>query len=418
MGMTSILGLLFLCFFVVNIYAHQQDQQQQQSCSSPILGWGNTFYRSMITPDGRNRTYQYYLPAGGRGMIPLPVVFVFHGKDSSARRAQRSFGWDPVADANQFIVVYPDGYENTWNAGSCCGDAMTANVDDVLYVSLIIDRLADALCINQNKVFATGMSNGGAMTHRLACDLSSRIRAAAPVAGTLMKTPCTPGRAIPIYEIHGTNDLHVPFFGGQSCAGPVVWTSVPSTIDSWASTIGCSCSYTTNTTQHCATVSSQLDTTCSSFGTCRNNTRLHLCVVQNGGHTWPGMAQPNLPPQPGSCDGTVGQFPATQNIWTFFNNLENVDETTSATATIATTATTTAAAITTGTATMSSSSSSSTASSTSSSSSSSSSIVTSSTATTTNSTTSTFTNKSSSLAKSRASSIICFIATAILFFIL
>ncbi|MCB9611537.1 MAG: prolyl oligopeptidase family serine peptidase [Sandaracinus sp.] len=135
-----------------------------------------------------------------------------------------------MAEREGFVVVYPDGTGTipTWNAGGCCGSAVRDDVNDVGFVAAILDRLEGELCLDRDRVFATGMSNGGMMSHRLGCELSERFAAVAPVAGTLMFDACTPTRPVHVMHVHGSDDGHVPWEGGLGC-GPagVPFTSVP-----------------------------------------------------------------------------------------------------------------------------------------------------------------------------------------------
>jgi polyhydroxybutyrate depolymerase len=113
---------------------------------------------------------------------------------------------DDVADREGFVTVYPDGLGvlGTWNGGGCCGYAVQNDVDDVGFVTALLDHLEQALCIDRARVFASGMSNGGIFSHRLACEQSERIAAIAPVAGTLMIESCAPSRSVSVMHIHGS----------------------------------------------------------------------------------------------------------------------------------------------------------------------------------------------------------------------
>ena len=120
----------------------------------------------------------------------------------------------------------------TWNAGTCCGYAVSSNVDDAGFVRDLIDRLEANACVDRRRVYAAGMSNGAELSHRLACDLADRIRAIGPVAGVDVTTACAPARAVPMLEVHGTADQNVPFDGGLGCGPSGV--STPSVADTVA----------------------------------------------------------------------------------------------------------------------------------------------------------------------------------------
>jgi polyhydroxybutyrate depolymerase len=130
-------------------------------------------------------------------------------------------GFNEVADQNGFIVVYPNGTSLlsedillTWNGGTCCGYAQEKNVDDVGFVRAIVPDLQSLVIIDAKRIYATGMSNGGILSHRLACEAADLFAAIAPVSGTLNFSPCNPSRPISVIEFHGTGDQHIPYHGG------------------------------------------------------------------------------------------------------------------------------------------------------------------------------------------------------------
>jgi polyhydroxybutyrate depolymerase len=116
-------------------------------------------------------------------------------------------------------VVYPDGVPShinirTWNAGGCCGYAMNNNIDDVGFIDDLLDTLQADFAIDSLRTYATGMSNGGFMSYRLACELSERLAAIAPVAATMTIDVCEPVRAMPVIALHSYLDTSVPYLGG------------------------------------------------------------------------------------------------------------------------------------------------------------------------------------------------------------
>ena len=265
-----------------------------------------------VMHDGMTRTFRVHVPAGYEGTAALPLVLMFHGGGGTARQFEEaSSGMNPVADRENFIAVYPDGTGRiqTWNGGGCCGGAVTNNVDDVGFTEAMLDHLESTLCIDRHRVFASGMSNGGIMSHRLACELSDRFAAIAPVAGTEMSPTCTPTRPVALMHIHGTDDGHVPFEGGMGC-GPagVAFNSVPATMERRRTINGCA-----STTSRVLT---EGDGTCEAYADC--DADAVLCSVAGGGHNWPGGAPPaGLI----DCPGNGGQsttFIASEVIWRFF----------------------------------------------------------------------------------------------------
>lgn len=262
---------------------------------------------------GRTRSFRVHVPPGLVPGVSVPLVLAFHGGGGSGEQLElRSSGMNDVADREGFVVVYPDGTGTirTWNAGGCCGAAVRDDVDDVGFVTALLDHLEGALCIDTAGVFAAGMSNGAMLTHRLACELSDRLAAIAPVAGLNVASVCESSDRVAILEIHGTADGHVPWEGGLGC-GPagVAFPSVDDTIAAWRARNGCSSDTSVWATQG--------DGTCNAYMGCEGD--VVLCAVEGGGHSWPG----GLPPADVvdcPADGPQSTtFFASEQIWRFFD---------------------------------------------------------------------------------------------------
>jgi len=273
-----------------------------------------------ITHAGAARTFRVHVPPGYDGSSARALVLLLHGGGGGALQFERaSSRFDPVADREEIIAVYPDGSGalKTWNGGGCCGSAVANQVDDVGFVSALLDHLEASLCIDRRRIFASGMSNGAIMSHRLGCELADRIAAIAPVAGTNMTASCTPSRPLPVLQIHGTADGHVPWDGGEGC-GPagVAFTSVPTTIEDWRRRNACSSVVD-------ADVGGQLDADpnevhCEVSSECAERAAVELCAIEGGGHNWPG-GEP--PAEIVACPGNGFQsttFSASEAIWRFF----------------------------------------------------------------------------------------------------
>ncbi len=169
--------------------------------------------------DGRYRTYLLHLPSGYNGNDPLAMIIAMHGGFGSAANLQNQSQLSVKADASNFIVVYPEGVKSplkirTWNAGWCCGWASRTNVNDVGFISALIDTLIEKYAVDAKRVYATGMSNGGFMAYRLACELPDKIAATAPVAASMSMTDCTPSRPVPVIHFHSYLDKNAPYPGG------------------------------------------------------------------------------------------------------------------------------------------------------------------------------------------------------------
>jgi polyhydroxybutyrate depolymerase len=247
---------------------------------------------------GLTRTANVHLPAGWNGQTPRAVVLNFHGRNSTATQQNLLSGMNTLSDRAGFIAVHPQGVSNTWNAGLCCGEAQTRRIDDVGFVRALLDSLQGSLCIDSKRVYATGLSNGGFISHRLGCELSDRIAAIAPVAGTNLTTPCTPGRAVPVLHVHGTADTIVPYAGIGGIA------SVDDTMDGWARRNGCAMTKTPLSTRGSAV--------CEQWTGCRQGARVQLCRVMGGGHQWPGGFT-----IPGLGSNTM-ELDASAEAWSFF----------------------------------------------------------------------------------------------------
>ena len=270
-----------------------------------------------VVHGGLTRTFRVYVPTSYAPGTPMPVFLLFHGGFGTGAQVEGNARIVEVAEAQGFIAVSPDGVPSpgnirTWNGGGCCGYAVTANVDDVGFVGALLDRLESIACLDRRRVYASGMSNGGILSHRLGCDLAERIRAIGPVSGTDMTSSCVPSRAVPIMEIHGTADTNVPYGGGLGCGlAGVPFTSVPETIARWRSRDGCR--------GMAVVVGQQGDTTCRRQGKCPNLADVILCDVTDGGHTWPGGNPPAVPGLGNCLFGNQSQtFSASNELWTFF----------------------------------------------------------------------------------------------------
>lgn len=166
-----------------------------------IDGCGRTTYplgvstEASIVHDGVERTFRVHVPPSYDATAATPVVLMFHGGFGSGRQLETSSGMSTIADREGFIAVYPDGTGGvrTWNGGACCNPAARDGVDDVGFVDALLDHLESELCVDPARVFSSGMSNGAILSHRLACELSERIAAIAPVAGTI-GVECAPTR--------------------------------------------------------------------------------------------------------------------------------------------------------------------------------------------------------------------------------
>ena len=228
------------------------------------------------------------------------MVIDLHGRHGSAAGQALLSNLDAVAEANGFVVVQPqgEGGDATWNAGLCCGGAQQAEVDDVGAIAALLDHLEAIACVDADRVFATGISNGGFMAHRLACALSDRIAAIAPVAGGNLMLVCAPERPVAVFHFHGLDDFVVPYagFGG--------FASIPDSTAAWATRNGCDAAP--------AVFFDEADVRCERWSSCDAGATVQLCAVEGGGHTWPGG--PDLI----GLGATTRTISASAMMWSFF----------------------------------------------------------------------------------------------------
>jgi len=197
-----------------------------------------------------DRRYRIYIPAKYDATRPTPVIVTFHGGGGSPESMIRLTGLNAKADEAGFIVVYPfgtgklDNFMLTFNGGECCGYAMQKEIDDVGSTRMLLDDLATVVNVDTNRIYATGLSNGGIMSHYVASELSDRIAAIAPIGGPLMMETCQPKRPVSMMQFHGTADTFAPFqggFGENALGGKGVtdFRSVDHTINNWVKANGC-----------------------------------------------------------------------------------------------------------------------------------------------------------------------------------
>ncbi len=271
-----------------------------------------------LTAAGRERSYLLHVPPSYDATKNASVVLAFHGGGSNARQMTYFCGLDEKADAEGFLVVYPNGTgrtENflTWNAGNCCGYARHANVDDVEFVAKVLDDLMKVANVDSDRVFATGMSNGGMMAYRLAAELSDRIAAIAPVGGPVGATECHPERAVPVLHFHGTDDKFAPFEGGRGerSLSQTDFHSVAHSVGCWISANGCQPEPIV--TEEPVKVADGTRVIRKTWAGGTNGAVVMLIEIVGGGHTWPGRQAVLL-----FLGKSTKNISANDELWEFF----------------------------------------------------------------------------------------------------
>jgi polyhydroxybutyrate depolymerase len=247
---------------------------------------------------------------------PTSLVVVLHGGFGTGAQARASLGWDATADASGFVVAYPDGVGRSWNAGTCCGPAQRADTDDVKFLGALIDEVVPAEGVNPDLVYVTGISNGGMMAYRLACELPGKLAAIGPVAAT-MTVGCDEAAPEPtsVLHIHGLDDRNVPFAGGVGTKGVAkdARPSVPSVIERWRVIDGCPAPLTPSTSGAVTTATS---------GPCANGTEVILVTIAGAGHQWPGSRPPTAAAARAlELDPPSDALNATTTLWEFFSRV-------------------------------------------------------------------------------------------------
>ncbi len=218
-----------------------------------------------------------------------------------------------LADEKGFIAAYPNGTGKledkvlTWNGGTCCGYAVTNQIDDVGFIRALIAEVQSKYKIDSKRIYATGMSNGGIFSYRLACDTSDIFAAIAPVSGTQNTIPCNPVQPVSVIHFHGTADEHVPYNGGaedQSLVD-VNFVSVKDSIDFWFSEDQC---------QQIPQTETFADIQHDMYSNCANGTAVELYTIIDGKHAWPGGGGPAWV----RGDQPTQTISATKIIWEFF----------------------------------------------------------------------------------------------------
>lgn len=264
------------------------------------------------------RFYRIHVPPAYDGKTPLPLVLVFHGRSELARDIAEITRFSKLADRQGFIVVYPVGIREHWNDGRIATPIFAAgNYDDVGFIATLLQRLEGSLAIDMNRIYATGMSNGGMFVQRLACELDGTFAAIGPVAGTLPVdiTPrCTPKQPVSVIEFHGTNDAYVHWQGGSVRAVGGKTLSVPKTVAHWRALDHCAETPDIEYGPHNDPDEPQRVRR-ERYGSCREGTEVVLYAIEGGGHTWPGG-----PDDPLLFAGAVNRdISATNLIWRFFS---------------------------------------------------------------------------------------------------
>ena len=264
-----------------------------------------------ITHDGIERDYIIYVPEIYDGSKAVPLILNFHGFGSSASQQMFYGDFRDIADTEGFLLVHPEGTtfigNQFWNVGF---PGLSSTIDDVGFTEALIDELANSYAIDLDRVYATGMSNGGFMSFLLACQLSEKIAAVASVTGSMTQdtfNDCNAQLPTPVLQIHGTED-DVVSYNENNLSLPI-----PDVISYWVDHNNCETTPTTTTLPD-VDVSDGSTIEYSVYEDGDNGITTEHMKVIGGGHTWPGSVL--------NTAGTNQDIDASMEIWLFFSRYD------------------------------------------------------------------------------------------------
>jgi polyhydroxybutyrate depolymerase len=249
-----------------------------------------------IEVNGVERKYSVHAPPQYDRQRPTPVVLIYHGALTNGDMVSAFTGLNKKADEAGFLAVYPNGNGNgkrtfVWNSGGLRSKAVDQKYDDVAFTSALLDDLATIANVDARRIYATGLSNGGMMCYRLAAELSDRIAAIAPVAGTMSISDAKPHRPVSVLHFHGTVDKLVPYTGADERARLIIpFKSVDETMHIWAKINGCPETPAVAEIPDIADDGTTVER--KTWGPGTDGSEVVLYVVVGGGHTWPGRERP------------------------------------------------------------------------------------------------------------------------------
>lgn len=319
-----IVPLIIICFNLIRAYLRFPDNltSDKEDKRDEILYLSPSTVRIEVL--GQYRDYIIHVPPN-HFESPLPLVIAFHGGQGNGRLFALQTGFSRLARQEGFIVVYPNAI-GLWNDGR---KSTAMGPDDIAFTRALIDELINNYGIDRKRVYATGASNGGMMTLRLACELHDRIAAFAAVIASLpVDYTCPPGPPVPLMLINDVEDCFIPWEGGnvrtgfgRGAGGKVI--SVPDNVRYWQRRNGCGPSISPQRIHVWEKPSTEgagrrsISVEIHRFPKCKAGAELVFLRVHGGGHTWLGGRENFLSPVENMTDLENGSIKATEMIWNF-----------------------------------------------------------------------------------------------------
>jgi polyhydroxybutyrate depolymerase len=256
-----------------------------------------------IEADGLQRSYRLFIPSTYDQSLPEPLVLNFHGFGSNAASQEAYSGLGDLAEREGFLLVSPDGAGSPpqWHT---FGRLLPGYVNDLSFVDYLLDHITATLCVDESRIYAAGLSNGGGMAQTLGCRMKDRIAAVGVVAAApFIETGCDDPGLMPVIAFHGTADEVVAFNGEGSRFG-LTFQPVRTTMQKWAVRNGCDASPVSERVAD--------DVVREYYTGCDDGSAVELYVIEGGGHTWPGaLDRPGL----GRITRSIS---ASELMWRFF----------------------------------------------------------------------------------------------------
>jgi polyhydroxybutyrate depolymerase len=300
----SVIGILLLTIVATLwlSYSRAENREEKHSAYS-------------ISVQGVERTYALFVPTTATSSSPLVVML--HGALGTADQAERSYGWNSKASEGNFIVAYPQGLHRSWAVSeNCCGPSAKDGINDVEFIMQMVADIKKSHSIDANRIYAAGISNGGALAYRLACDTDS-FAAIGAVATTLLGD-CPSPKPVSVMHIHGLSDQTFPYQGGggrrnnngqgdrpADTRGP----AIPDLMAMWRKTDDCGAP-TTKVDGLVSTVTAD----------CANQMAVTLITISEAGHQWPGSLDGDSKASKAlNLDPPSKEITATDELWDFFS---------------------------------------------------------------------------------------------------